>query len=54
MALERRPDIVGVDLEATPDNGLIGPAEDPQEPLGISRAMSVVRIHGVSGPSHPP
>ena len=35
MALECHPDIVGVDLEATPDDGLIGPAEDPQEPLGI-------------------
>ena len=35
MRLEREADIVGSDLEAAPDDGLVGPADDPEEAVGV-------------------
>ena len=34
-ALERGADVVGPDLEPAPDDGLVGPAEDPEEPVAV-------------------
>ena len=34
-ALERGADVVGPHLEAAADDGLVGPAEDPQEAVGV-------------------